>query len=799
MLGLRGEVKPCEWGHILSRVSPHERPRFGRVLPATVRDLPIRVVAGLVVGILIIAVGAVVAAPSAYAQVGEGLVVSSDTVYTPQPEASRIDVAATFTLTNVQPDEQIGDRVRSYFFTTWTIALPENAIDFTASSSGRPLRTMIEPNNDSEAYVIGVITLPFELNYQQSVTVQANYAIPSGEPRGAPGLARVNESFFSFPVWVLGDPGETNLRVDVPEGFELDFQGSTTSLVRIQTGNADYFEARDIASPQDFFGRVFGRNDQGLVTETAALESGVATVRAWPDDPEWAALVVDAIENDVPVIEELTGLPWPTGDIEIIETVTPYLFGYAGWYNADTGLIEVGDQLERDIILHELTHVWFNDELIASRWIVEGLAEETAALVIAADSPDRPLPSQPITDDPIAVPLEDWANPFRFSEDEAYVYEQYHYNASWWVIYQLTAEIGVESLDDVLIAIDADEISFVGEGEPETVNFAKDWRYFLDVIEERGGADNAEELFRTYVLNDESALLLDERAVTHERYDELLTKSGTWGPPLVIREDLSRWAFAVVDQQLDIADRALATRAAIEARADALKLSVVQLAEVPYEIADSTAALAEAAATADEQLTTLDELADRRADLTETAETLGLELRFTTMDFEAAVEQANSLSIGLDDLSTRRAELRAAADAIDLALPPWPSTELPGGLTDQQAALTDHLDNVALIATAQARTEQANGLFERVGLFGRDPQRHIDTARDAFTSGDPASTATIRSETAAVDRLVNSASASGRSRLTWTAVTLAVGLFGLLGFRRLGTPNLRAGDDPSVS
>ena len=81
--------------------------------------------------------------------------------------------------------------------------------------------------------------------------------------------------------------------------------------------------ALDTAQGPIDFGQIFGRNDRGLLTETAALPGATATIRAWPDDPEWAEFVAEAIEQDVPVIEDLTGLDWPAGDIEV---TSPSLF-----------------------------------------------------------------------------------------------------------------------------------------------------------------------------------------------------------------------------------------------------------------------------------------------------------------------------------------------------------------------------------------------------------------------------------------------------------------------------------------
>ena len=51
--------------------------------------------------------------------------------------------------------------------------------------------------------------------------------------------------------------------------------------------------------------------------------------------------------DGLPALEELIGRPWPVdGDLDIIETVAPYLYGYAGWYDGALGQIEIGDELD---------------------------------------------------------------------------------------------------------------------------------------------------------------------------------------------------------------------------------------------------------------------------------------------------------------------------------------------------------------------------------------------------------------------------------------------------------------------
>ena len=81
----------------------------------------------------------------------------------------------------------------------------------------------------------------------------------------------------------------------------------------------------------------------------------------------------------LPELVELIGLDWPVNhDLEVLERFTPALEGYAGVFFTDDERIELSEDLDPLMTMHEASHAWFNDSLFAERWIYEGLAEEYA-------------------------------------------------------------------------------------------------------------------------------------------------------------------------------------------------------------------------------------------------------------------------------------------------------------------------------------------------------------------------------------------------------------------------------------
>lgn len=717
--------------------------------------------------------------PSADAQ-NEGLEVTSTKTYTPETANEHIVVEASYTMTNVQPDEIIGDSVRSFYFTSWVVAIPVTVTDFAATSNGAPLIVSVEPDDDTQDISFATISLPFNLDFQETVTLDVTYTIPGGEPRASGAVARVNDSFLSFPVWTAGDPNASDVRVNVPAGFTLDLEGSLDGLSPRNEDGVLFFEAIDISEPRQFFGQVFGRNDNGLITETAQLSNATATVRAWPDDPDWAAFVVDAIEDDVPIIEELTGLSWPAGDIEVIETVTPYLYGYGGWFNTTSGLIEIGENLERDLILHELTHAWFNEGLIEGRWITEGLAEEYASRTIEASGDVRPDPEQPDLDDPVRVPLADWASPWTLSEDQAFAYEQYHYNASWWVVRQVTNDIGLETFADVLGALNRDELAYAGEGPLELTQLSTRWIHLFDLLDRTTDAEGLDELFETYVLNPDQVDKLETRRTTLGAYDSLVEASGEWGPPLVIRRALSAWDFDEATELIEVADDIIVQRDAVNALAADLQVTIERDSESLFEAALAEQDLSGVLENEVMLQVQLDELAQERLDVSALADALGTRIEFGPMNYDDAVTEIEAQRVAIGATEQLRADVGAAAAHLGLKSPSWPASDGPTDFAAEMAAAEARLATLAMLDETKTVVDEPRSITQQVGLWFSDVDGTYAAAETEYEAGDLDEALT---SSAQATSLIGQSATVGRNRLIWSGV-IAVALLASIWFLR---------------
>ncbi len=82
---------------------------------------------------------------------------------------------------------------------------------------------------------------------------------------------------------------------------------------------------------------VSARDDDQLIERVVDVGEREVNVLGWPDDAAWADFAATQVEDGVPVLEDLTGLEWPaTYTLDVVETASPYLYGYAGWYLKST-------------------------------------------------------------------------------------------------------------------------------------------------------------------------------------------------------------------------------------------------------------------------------------------------------------------------------------------------------------------------------------------------------------------------------------------------------------------------------
>ena len=589
----------------------------------------------------------------------DGLSVTSTTTFTVDAAAGAVRVRGDFRLANTLPDVVNGTSISRRYFTGFTVPAPAASANAVATTgAGAPLRVTRRPVADATDYVLYDVAFANDLFYREAIDVVLTYDITGNPPRSDNPI-RVNAAYAAFGAFGIGDEGDVTVRVVVPDGFGVDVLGSDTEVSH-ENGSTVY-TATDIADPEQFDLFVAARNDQALHSTQVTTAAGDAfDVRSWPGDTEWEQFVGDLIRSGVPTLATLVGRPWPIDDqLEVRQAYTPYLFGYAGWFSASEREIEVGEQLDADVVLHELSHAWFSDTWFSDRWINEGLAQVYAGKVVAlqGSAPTPPTPIDPA--DPGAVALNDWGDPDFTNGADAR--EPYGYNAAQTVVQQIVDEVGDERMREVFAAVDERTIAYVGDVAPESVDTATDWRRFLDLVEEIGGATSAESLVERYVVNPEQAALLPTRADARAEFATLAADGGEWAPPLGVRLRMGEWEFGHAGELIIASHDVLALRDTLDQRSAEVGVEYPDTFEAAYESAETDIASVgdQIRAQLDATELTLEAVAAEARD-DGLFETIGL----WGTDVTALIDDAKS-ALASGDVTTARANAQHAIDTID--------------------------------------------------------------------------------------------------------------------------------------
>jgi hypothetical protein len=325
----------------------------------------------------------------------------------------------------------------------------------------------------------------------------------------------------------------------------------------------------------------------GAFTETpldVPLDKEVAhlTIRAWKDDPAWAKKTSTFLKRALPGLSTTIGLPYArTSTLVVEETVSRSIEGLAGIYDPSAGTIRIAYTASPGVMLREAAHLWYDGSVFADRWTVEGLASfaaSAAAQRLKLEDAVGPgaAPSAQL------FPLNAWT-PGSGPVEESGAADGYGYAASAELIRLVATRTGADGLRAVVAAAAARPA-----GDPI------DWRGLLDLLQVQAGVD-ATDLWRTWVVRPEDALLLDARATARFEQAALIREANGWILPAEIDAALDAWRF----------DEASATisesRSVLQARDDLAVAAAVAGLEPPtnlrtaFEEGDLDAATAEAA------------------------------------------------------------------------------------------------------------------------------------------------------------------------------------------------------------
>ena len=585
------------------------------------------------------------------------LTIVGDARYEVVPEESLVRVTVDLVARNHLRDTA----ARKFYFDRAFLAVPPGTTSFALTSpSGEPSVRVSSRRADHQ-----VLSLSFgqRIASGRSARLQLTFDMP--DPGGAAARdVRIGAALAVFPVWAYSYPNSiagSSVTVVFPAGYTPYLEAGELPAPTTDAAGRTIFASGPLPDATGFSAYFVAERPPAYVETRLDIEVGGSaapvTVRAWPDDPDWAARVGDLFERGLPVLGELTGLGWErTGPLVVQEAVGRSGAGHAALFDPAAGRMEVAYYADSSVVLHEAAHAWFNGSLLADRWANEAFASYYA--VAAGGRLDEAIPPAELTDELMKarIPLNAWSAGERPSDGYAQA-------ASYTLAARVAERAGFEGLREVWRAAAAGEAAYqpphVDAGAarpPEPAAGAPDWRGLLDLLEDRTG-ETYDDLWREWVVRDDEAALLDARREARQRYAAVVRAAGRWELPRTVREALRAWQFEVAGAMLVDAEDLLGRRVELEQAAADAGLRLPTRLEAAFE---GDAGFAAAKAEADAEEATIEALlaaAAARPAAPDTLERIGLlgtsaddalaagRAAFSRGDLESAASAASSVYV----------------------------------------------------------------------------------------------------------------------------------------------------------
>jgi hypothetical protein len=527
---------------------------------------------------LVLGLGLAIAPSTARpALAADPLKVRADATYTLDPAAGKVHVVIEWEVTDLKRNS--GGFI--YYYTGYRFALQPDARSVKATAGGAALSVSTKKH---EFYIDTTVDFRSDLYYGQTSHFTVRYDLVAGAPR-SDSPVRIGRAFATFGVWAWGDSGKGSVEVRTPQGFGSTVDGGPMSIT--STGGKETLRAEP-EDPATFYAIISAENPLAYTTDRLSLEGDVEIViNAWPEDHKWDDLVSSTLRTALPELQTLIGLDWPVDhDLSVRERYTPSLEGYAGVFFTESQRIDISEDLDPLVMVHEAAHAWLNEDLFIERWIYEGLAQDYAYRVQqAVGGDDGGLPERPAADDSGHVLLSSWTFPEVIRDQKTDDRERYGYQASFWVIHHVVENAGLDGMRAAFAAADAHTTAYPGAGTPETVSDASNWKRLVDLVEslDRDDSTDTERALKDFVLTSTSADELRDRADARKAYRDLLAAGKGWLPGWYVRKPMGDWRFDLATTHMEQATAVLGLRDQVDTAAAALQLQPGGALKTSYE------------------------------------------------------------------------------------------------------------------------------------------------------------------------------------------------------------------------
>lgn len=535
---------------------------------------------------MLIAASAGLATP-APAMAADGMTENGITTYEVLPSKQSVRVTIQLSIHNNMPSTSTTD----YFWNLTQVAVEAQAKSVKVASDAGAVTQRTTQSDKYYRYL--ELTYP-NVYYGQTRTVTVNYSIPAA-PHSASSF-RAGKAYAS--LCAVGNGQDTgSISVIVPDVYTVNMVIGQTLPATDDSNGKQTFSTGSMAQPNKFWTCLDAENAAAFSASTVTAGGQSFDIQSWPEDLTWTSQIQSDVSGDVAKLMDLTGFSVPGGIIVIREAGDNQLGDYAGFYNATTKSATIAEDTSPDVVAHELSHIWFNQNLFDARWLDEGFA-------VLSEQVAGPGKYTKCTD-PGAYPgngspnLSNWVflDIASTKQDQAVV--DYQYRAACYILARLSSAIGPVRVKQVLAAANDGEIAYLGKSKTEKSPLSGppiSTRTLLDLFDERGmvpagvGDINlAQNLLERYgILGDTTQL--DARSAARTTYHELQTAAKGWALPLAVRSPMAKWEFDTAEAAMASAGEILDLREQIHQDVPGLKLDGTKI-QSKFEDASSQADL----------------------------------------------------------------------------------------------------------------------------------------------------------------------------------------------------------------
>ncbi|MFL6152807.1 MAG: hypothetical protein ACJ72B_10550 [Ornithinibacter sp.] len=575
-----------------------------------------------------LAVGAVLVGQPALAD--EGLSTQGRSRYVLDPKATTVTGTITIDLRNTTPSR--GGFF--YYYDGFTVPVPAGATRLRARSGGSALSVSLKPSEDPSTR-LARISFP-NLLYGRTRTITLTFRVPGEKPR-AEDSTRVGPGYASFAVYGVGDAGRNTVEVVAPTS--MTFDATSDDFTATQRGATTTHSSTASSDGGGSWAVVSLRDPERTDERTVEVNGVSVKLDGFQDDPSWGTFVAGQVTKGIPALEKLVGAPWPGGLERIREDASPTLRGYDGWFDATDDEIVIGEQLDADLVLHELSHAWVSEDRFEQRWISEGLAQVLAERAVEATGGTPAKHPEVSPGSRGAVALNSWGGS---ASSRAASVDDYAYPAAYAATTALVGRLDDAQLSAVLSAGVRGERAYDPAGSKDAGGGRTDWRRWLDLLQTRAGVEDAAQVVQDWALTTKQRAALAPRATARTAYAEVDAADGSWLPPEGLRDAMTEWDFARAAQVRTKVAGLGAGASAVQAAAQRAGIRVPDAVRASYERAASDVQYAALATTLPQAAAAITAVGDAQRTAARDRDPLSA-VGATVLDVEGRADRARSL------------------------------------------------------------------------------------------------------------------------------------------------------------